>query len=178
MSTWSSIGGAVCVAVTVLGLLLSWRVWRKKGVTRGLRAVAWSLLPLAAYLTHSVKLIGRLVQAVVLFAGSFVFSPLAWAGVVVLGISVVLFLASGGLPLLNWRKARERRKLAAQAKADGSAAQAGQAGQAGQVAGPAGQANGGQPAAVASRRKAPVPGAAEDDDMGDIQEILRRRGIK
>jgi hypothetical protein len=172
MSTWSSIGGAVCVAVTVLGLLLSWRVWRKKGVTRGLRAVAWSLLPLGAYLTHSVKLIGRLVQAVVLFAGSFVFSPLAWAGVVVLGISVVLFLASGGLPLLNWRKARERRKLAAQAKADGSGAHVGQ------VAGPAGEANGGQRAAVASRRKTPVPGAADDDDMGDIQEILRRRGIK
>jgi hypothetical protein len=163
MNTWTSIGGAVCVGVTVVGLLLSWLIWRKKGATRGMRAVAWSLLPLAAYLTHSVLLLGRIVNAIVRFAGAFVFSPKAWAGVAVVGIAAALFLVSGGLPLLNWRKARERRKLAAQAaKADGSV----------------GQANGSQPAAVASRRPAPVPSAADDDDLGDIQEILRKRGIK
>jgi hypothetical protein len=174
MSIWSSIGGAVCVAVTVAGLALSWLIWRKKGATRGMRAVAWSLLPLAAYLTHSVLLIGRLVNAVVQFAGAFVFSPKAWAGVIVVGIAAALFLASGGLPLLNWRKARERRKLAAQAakaaKANGSA---------GEASAPAvGQANGQPTAAVAPRGKASVPSAADDDDLGDIQEILRRRGIK
>jgi hypothetical protein len=164
MSTWTTIGGAVCVGVTVVGLLLSWLIWRKKGATRGMRAAAWSLLPLAAYLTHSVLLLGRIVNAVVRFAGAFVFSPKAWAGIAVVGIAAGLFLVSGGLPLLNWRKARERRKLATQAaQADGAV----------------GQANGSQPtAAVASRSKAPVPKAAEDDDMGDIQEILRRRGIK
>jgi hypothetical protein len=70
MSTWTTIGGAVCVGVTVVGLLLSWLIWRKKGATRGMRAVAWSLLPLAAYLTHSVLLLGRIVNAVVRFAGA------------------------------------------------------------------------------------------------------------
>jgi len=43
-----------------------------------------------------------------------VFSPKSWAGVIVLGVVVVLFLVSGGLPLLNWRKARRRRKVAAE----------------------------------------------------------------
>jgi hypothetical protein len=156
MSTWTSIGGAVCVAVTVVGLLLSWLVWRKKGASRGMRGVAWSLLPLAAYLTHSVLLLGRIVNAVVRFAGAFVFSPKAWAGIVVVGISAGLFLVSGGLPLLNRRKAKERRKQAA----DGPA-----------------QVNGTQPtAAVAARGKPAV--TSDDDDLGDIQEILRRRGIK
>jgi hypothetical protein len=162
MSVWSSIGGAVCVAVTAVGLILSWLTWRKNGAVRGMRAVAWSLLPLAAYLTGAVLLLGRLVNAVVRFAGSFVFSPKAWAGIVVVGIAAALFLSSGGLPLLNWRKARARRKAAAEGgggrKSRSTASQA-------------------SPPAV-DGRKAPVPRGPEDDDMGDVQEILRRRGIK
>jgi hypothetical protein len=159
MSVWTSIGGAVCVAVTAVGFVMSWRIWRKNGATRGMRAVAWSLIPLAAYLTGAVGLLGRLVNAVVRFAGSFVFSPKSWAGVIVVGIVVLLFLASGGLPLMKRRKSKERRKAAAA-----------------QV-----QPNGSRPAvsAPATTQKAPVPrGSADDDDMGDIQEILRRRGIK
>jgi hypothetical protein len=156
MSIWLSIGGAVCVAVTVVGLVLSWLTWRKNGAARGIRAVAWSLLPLAAYLTGAVQLLGRIVNAVVLFAGSFVFSPKSWAGVIVVGVSAVLFLASGGLPLLNWRKKRERRKQAARAA----------------------RADGAQPAVTAAKPKAPVPSGSGDDDLRDVQEILRRRGIK
>lgn len=160
MSVWSSIGGAVCVAVTAVGLILSWLAWRRNGAVRGMRGVAWSLLPLAAYLTGAVTLLGRLVNAVVRFAGSFVFSPKAWAGVVVVGIAAVLFLASGGLPLLNWRKARARRK----ARQNGGAAR--------DVA-PAGAT----PAVSGSSRAPAQRGSGDDDDMSDVQEILRRRGI-
>jgi hypothetical protein len=173
MSVWTSIGGAVCVAITAVGLVVSWRIWRKNGASRGMRAVAWSLIPLAAYLTNSVLLIGRLVSAVVRFAGSFVFSPKSWAGVAVLGVVAVLFLASGGLPLLNWRKARERRKQAkARAEDSGDAPQAVTAGTRSAPVG----------TAPAARTKAPArTGAAAsgaDDDLSDVQEILRRRGIK
>jgi hypothetical protein len=165
MHVWSDIGGAVCVALTVIGLVLSWRTWRKNGATRGMRAVAWSLLPLAAYLTHTVMLLGRVVNAFVLFAGSFVFSPKAWAGVVVAGLAGALFLVSGGLPLMNWRKTRERRKAAAAAKADGT--------QPAMAAVGSGSASNGKGVS-----KAPVPRDSADDDLGDVQEILRRRGIK
>lgn len=166
MSVWNSIGGAICVAVSALGLVWSWRIWRKNGASRGIRAIAWSLLPLAAYLVGAVGLLGRLVNAVVRFAGGFVFSPKTWVGVIVLGLIVVLFMASGGIPLANRRKRRQRRKQ------DGDA--------------------GGPPAVPADRqatetrraveprkvgRKAPVPAGSDDDDMSDIQEILRRRGI-
>jgi hypothetical protein len=162
MSVWLSIGGGICVAASAVGLVLSWMVWRKKGATRGIRAVAWSLLPLAAYLTGAVRLLGTLVSAIVRFSGSFVFSPKSWAGVIVVGVAAVLFLASGGLPLLNWRKARERRKLAATA---GKRDDPGQGGTAPQ-------------AITKANRRAPVPGGSDDDDLGDVQEILRRRGIK
>jgi hypothetical protein len=161
MIIWNSIGGAVCVAVTAVGLVMSWRIWRKSGATRGMRAVAWSLLPLAAYLTGAVRLLGNLVSAIVRFSASFVFSPKSWAGVVVVGIAALLFLSSGGLPLLNWRKARERRKnAAAAAEANGSGTTTS------------------QPAVTAGKRKTPVPAGSDDDDMSDVQDILNRHGIK
>jgi hypothetical protein len=160
MSTWNSIGGAIFVAASAVGLVASFLIWRRKGAVRGMRAAAWSLLPLVAYLTGAVLLVGRIVNAIIRFAGSFVFSPRSYAGVILLGLVVVLFLISGGLPLLNWRKARRRRKRAAGDKTRPAAG------------GPA------QPAAVATRRKAPEPPPPGDDDMSEVEAILRQRGIK
>jgi hypothetical protein len=163
MSTWLSIGGGICVAASAVGLVISFFVWRRKGAVRGTRAIAWSLIPLVAYLTNSVLLIGRIVSAIVRFAGSFVFSPKSWAGVIVLGVVVVLFLTSGGLPLLNWRKARERKRMAAKAaKHD--------------------EMTGASPASPAAldtpRRGTPAPRPSGADDMSDVEAILRQRGIK
>ena len=167
MSVWVSIGGAICVAVSALGLVWSWRIWRRNGAAKGMRAVAWSLLPLAAYLTSAVGLLGRMVNAVVIFAGSFVFSPKTWAGVIVVLIAALLFLSSGGIPLVNrrGRKAKKRRK----------------AEESGPASVPAGHQATGAGKAVEARKpagkKAAVPGGADDDDMSDIEEILRKRGI-
>jgi hypothetical protein len=166
MSVWLSIGGAICVAVTAVGLVISWRVWRKGGAIRGLRAVAWSLLPLGAYLVGAVRLLGSLVANIVRFAGAFVFSPKSWAGVIVIALAVVLFLLSGGLPLMNWRKARERRRAA-------KASQDAGRGPGGPAAPPAIPATRRAPAKVGRTAAAPD----DDDDLGDVQEILRRRGI-
>jgi hypothetical protein len=168
MGVWSSIGGAICVAVTALGLVWSYRIWRKDGWHRGLRAIAWSLVPLAAYLVGAVGLIGRLVNAVVIFAGSLVFSPRTYAGVIVVIVAVLLFLLSGGLPLLKERKERKRRKAEKAA-----ARRAREAGQPAAAAGPATKAV--EPRKAGAKQAAPGGGA--DDDMSDIEEILRRRGI-
>ena len=158
MNTWLSIGGWVCVAVTVAGIVLSVMVWRKKGPGSGLRGIAWSLIPIAAYLTHSVWLIGQIVSAVVQFAGSFVFSPKAWLGVGLLGISIVLFVVSGGAPLMRGRKRRQAAKAAKAGKATRSVH------------------DGQPPASVpATRQHSAVP--ADDDDLGDVRDILRRHGI-
>jgi hypothetical protein len=157
MSVWNSIGGGICVAVSAVGLVISFLIWRRKGPSRGARALAWSLLPLVAYLTGAVLLIGRIVNAIIRFAGSFVFSPKSWAGVIVLGVAVVLFLFSGGLPLLNWRRSRERKKVAARS---------------------GGTAPATTKAVEAPRRGTPAPRPSGDDDMSDVEEILRQRGIK
>jgi hypothetical protein len=105
MNTWNSIAWfPLCAGLTGVGLVLSWFTWRRRGVRRGIRAVAWSLLPMALYLTGSILLVGRIGSAVVQFASSFVFSPKTWAGVILLCLSALIFLTSGGVPRLRRRK--------------------------------------------------------------------------
>jgi hypothetical protein len=144
--------GPVFIAVTVAGLILSGIAWRKKGARSGIRGIAWSLLPIAAWLTHALPLIGRIVSAVVQFAGAVVLSPRVWLGVILVGVSAVLFLVSGGIPLVRWRK---RHKEHHEDRPAG-----------GQVAVTAPKARG--KAAVAPD---------QDDDLADVRDILKRHGI-
>jgi hypothetical protein len=105
MNTWNSIAWfPLCAGLTGIGLVLSWFTWRRRGLRRGVRAVAWSLLPMALYLTGAILLVGRIGSAIVQFASSFVFSPKTWAGVILLCLSAVIFLTSGGVPRLRRRK--------------------------------------------------------------------------
>src|SRR6266581_1353398 len=121
MNTWNSIAWfPLCVGLTAAGLVYSWFTWRRRGVRRGIRATAWSVLPLAAYLTGAILLIGRIGSAIVQFAGSFVFSPKTWAGVALFGLSVLLFLTSGGMPKLSSGKKRARKKEEAKQAAAGA----------------------------------------------------------
>ena len=153
MSTWLSIGGWVCIAVTAAGLVLSGLAWRRRGVRSGLRGIAWSLLPIAAYFTHSVRLIGQLVSAIVQFASSFVFSPKAWLGVGLLVLAVLLFVASGGIP----KARRSKRQKDAGGDRSGDKSQ--------------------QPGKVPALQDRRAKAAAEDDDLGDVRDILKRHGI-
>jgi hypothetical protein len=161
VGTWlsfvnGSFSGAVCLAVTIVLLILSFIAWRKKGARSGLRGIAWSLLPLAAYLTHALGLLGRIVSAVVQFAGSFVFSPKAWLGIILVGVAALLFLVSGGLPFVGWRRRRKKEKAAKQQAAAGNHA----------------------PASIPPAKQQQKPGPpADDDDMREVQDILRKRGI-
>ena len=162
MNTWlnfvtGSWAGPVCLAVTIVLLVLSAVAWRKKGARSGIRGIAWSLLPLAAYLTHALGLVGRLVSAVVQFATAFAFSPKAWLGVVLIAISVVLFLVSGGIPLA---KAGKKRREAKEGRGRGQA-----------------EREAYPPAPVPATRQQPPAQSGKDDDMGEVQDILRKHGI-
>jgi hypothetical protein len=146
--------GPICLTVTIVGLVLSFIAWRKKGLRSGMRGVAWSLLPLAMYLTNAVRLVGRIGSAIVQFAGAFVFSPKAWLGVIFVFVSALLFLISGGIPLLSGTRRRSKgRRQRARASHEEAAA------------------------IPPAQRQAPTPPQGSDD-LGDVEEILRRRGIK
>jgi len=159
MATWTSIAtGTTCLIVTIVGVLLSLLVWRTKGLRSGLRGIAWSLLPIAMYLTNAVGLVGRIGSAIATFGTHFVFSPRAWLGVVLVGLAVLLFLITRGIPLLSGWRRRHRRVEHLEPRA--SARDAG-----GHVT----------TTEAPSRRGAVLSGG---DDFGDVEEILRRRGIR
>ena len=144
----------LCGGLTLLGLIASWLVWRRRGAAAGLRVAAWSLLPLAAYLTKAVRMLWQIGSAIGSFASSLILSPQVWAGVAVTGLAVVLFVVSGTL--------RGRTRKPGGPGADGPARPASSP-----AAAPAGKAL--KPA----KSKAP----ADDDDLGDVADILRRHGI-
>jgi hypothetical protein len=144
-ATWQALG----LTVTLVGLVVTVLVWRRRGPTRGLRALAWSLLPLAAGLTGVLRLAWEIADSVGSWAVRLVFSPVVWLGLLVAGVSAVLFVVSGFL-------ARHR--------PDSRGA--------------------GRSATPAPGRKA-VPGTgrattadrAPDDDLADIEALLRKHGI-
>jgi hypothetical protein len=147
---YSSWAGPVFLVVTVVGLILSAIAWRKKGARSGIRGIAWSLLPIAAWLTHALGLIGHIVSAIVQFAGAFAFSPKTWLGVILVGVSALLFLISGGIPFARSRKKHKDQRA-------GSGAQ--------------------PPGSVPATRKQPAVPTDPDDDLGDVRDILKRHGI-
>jgi hypothetical protein len=87
----------LCAGLTGLGLVLSYLVMRRRGLGAGLRGAAWSLLPLAAYLTGSIKMFWKIGVAIADFAKGFVFSTEVWSGIAVAGLAVLLFVVSGPL---------------------------------------------------------------------------------
>jgi len=87
----------LCGGLTGVGLVLSYLVMRRRGVRSGLRGAAWSLLPLAAYLTGAVEMLWKIGVAIGDFASGFVLSTRVWSGIAVTGVAALLFIVSGGL---------------------------------------------------------------------------------
>jgi hypothetical protein len=178
----------LCAALTALGLVITYAVGRRRGSRAMLRGAAWSLIPLAAYLTGSIKMLWQIGDAIGNFASAFVFSPVKWAGIGVAALCAVLFVATSGR---ERRKAARARAAARAPEGSDKAARAAE-GSDKKAAAPAGAGQalpGGtaplpatrqvepvrnQPAAKGSRKAAAGPA---DDDMKDIEEILRKRGI-
>jgi heme exporter protein D len=141
--TWQALG----LALTVVGLLASVVVWRRRGATSGLRAVAWSLLPLAAGLTGVLRLFWQIGVDIAAWAVRVVLSPIVWLGVVVAGVSLVLFVVTGVLRAKGVGR-RSRREPAAR-----------------------------KPEVTSTGAPAATSPADEDDDLADVQAILKRHGI-
>ena len=160
MSTYSQIAWLPLTAgLTLIGLIISFFVWRRRGAAAGLRGVAWSLLPVAAYLIGAIELLWRFGSAIASFASSFVFSPRVWAGIIVALVSVLLFVVSGRL------RARARRRSGGQAAPKAAGAGTGTA------------ATAGKPGKAISAPKR-QPAVVDDDVLGDAAEVLRRHGIR
>ncbi|MFC4062122.1 cellulose synthase [Planomonospora corallina] len=172
---------AVCAGLTGVGLVLSFLLLRRRGAAAGLRALAWSLLPVAAYLTGALPTLWQIGTAVTGFVTGLVLNPTVWAGVAVAGVSALLFAVSGFMRGRRLAAARAGRTEAPTAPAAPAVpARGAPAVQAGAPAAPtqplptrpSGQ---GRPAGQPEGRPPAKPAA--DDDFSDIEAILKRRGI-
>jgi hypothetical protein len=130
--------GALALSLTLLGGIWTWFAYRRRGFAAGLRGAAFTLLPLAAYLTKTLQMLGEVGDAVADWATSLVFSPQVWLGIVIAGIAGVLFVVSGWL-------AGRRDDTPKQVRG--------------------------------KKTEAVESSAIVDDDMADIEAILRKRGI-
>jgi hypothetical protein len=143
--TWQ----ALTAVLTLLGLAGSVVFWRVRGPVAGLRVLAVALLPAAAYLTGTLRLLWEVGAAVVRWAVQLTFSPLMWLGVGIAVTSVLLFVLAGVLRRRGGGGGPRRREpLPASPSRD--------------------------PAKPMRTTGKP---AAEDDDMADIEAILKRHGI-
>lgn len=141
--TW----GALTLSLTVLGGIWTWFAFRRRGLASGVRALAFTLLPLAAYLTKTLQMFTRIVDAIGDWARTLVFNPFVWLGVLLAGVSIVLFVVSG---MLRSRELGRRAKDPAELSAKGRS-------KSGPRSGP--------------------PAVSGDDDMAEIEALLRKRGI-
>ncbi|WP_155979782.1 cellulose synthase [Nocardiopsis sp. CNS-639] len=168
--TWMT-GLVLGGGLTLAGLVISFFVWRAKGAASGLRGVAWSLLPLAAGLIGLMNAVWQFAMNIFGILVGLLFNPAVWAGVALAGLAVVLYVVSG---VMRARDVGTRPGRAKEPKATGGA---------GGAAEPGAAKPGAAPAAPGAKGKVgPVPnkaGAADDlSDLGDIEELLRKRGIE
>ncbi len=138
---------ALALSLTLVGGTYTYFAYQRRGLAAGLRGAALTLLPLAAYLTDTLRMFTRIGDAMGDWATGLVFSPVVWLGVILAGLSVALFGAA--------RVAGSRSPH----RPDST--------------GPA-------PAPKRERRaieESAPPAAPVDDDMAEIEAILRKRGI-
>ena len=154
-TTWA----ALALVLTLLGLAVTFLSWRRRGAAAGLRALAWTLVPVAAWLTGTLRLVVAVVEDVANWAVRLAFSPTVWAGLVVAGVAVLLWFVSGRMLArgIGVRAVTGRRERSV---------------------GPAG-APAPSPARPA-KQKAQGRSRKQDDDlegMDDIEAILKKHGI-
>lgn len=148
-TTWA----ALTAALTVAGAIWTWLAFKRRGAANGLRALGFTLLPAAAWLTGTLEVVVEIAASITDWATGLVFNIFTWAGLGLAGLATVLFVVSGVI---------RDRQLAR-----------------GQTAGrsPVGP---GETAGRASLPPASASGKSSliDDDLADIEAILKNRGIK
>lgn len=140
--------GALALALAVLGGLYTWRAWHRRGLGAAVRGAGYTLVPVAAWLTGALQLFGDYVDDTSRWLTRLAFNPVVWFGVA-LAVLAVLLIGVGGV------LARRSEPPA------GSSA-------------PKKQKRG-RPAVGAARK--PQGGPLIDDDMAEIEAMLKKRGI-
>ena len=151
--------GALALSLTVLGGIYTWWSLRHRGFTAAVRAAGITLLPLAAWMTGLLEVLGDVTSAFAHWFTRLVFSPVVWLGMVVF---VVAFVMIGGANAVS-------RRL------DPKPAKSRRGDKTGDRAGDRAAGKGARETKAVRATSRPDP--LIDDEMAEIQAILKKRGI-
>ncbi|UPK73218.1 hypothetical protein MU582_12275 [Nocardioidaceae bacterium SCSIO 66511] len=132
------------ILLSAVGLFAAWRAYKNGDRSAVVRRLGWAVLPWGLYFMGLIRFTVRVFDAVADWAAGFAFSPLAWLGV---GLSVVSVLMIGGGAFLTGRRNRVRSEAPSEEK----------------------------PRKQVKAKKSAPPA---DEDVDDIEAILRRHGIE
>ena len=150
----------LCVGLALLGVIATGVAWRRGSRGRVVQGIGLALAPVALYFSGLLSLLWNGVVALGGWASRILFTPAVWFGLTLLAVCVVLWVVGGILA----------RRTAAAAKAPAVEARGSSSSKA--VAAPRAD----QPAK--GRGKAAQPAAPIDEDMAEIEAILKSRGIQ
>lgn len=145
----------LCIGLTLIGILVTALAWRRGSKGRVLQGLAVALAPVALYFSGLLRLLWDGVVAVVSWSSRVVLSPPVWAGLGLLGLCLVLWVVGG---LVARRSPRKSKEVAPRPQAAGRAPAVEAAGKGG------------------SAKKSAAPPV--DDDMAEIEALLKNRGIE
>lgn len=149
----------LCVGLTLLGVIGTGVAWRHGNKGRVVQGVGVALAPVALYFSGLLRLLWNGVVAVGSWASKVILSPAVWVGLSLLGLCVVLWVV-GGLFAKRSPSVKVKKSATPSAGASGSNQKA--------------------LATQTSTRSTPTSSPADpvDDDMAEIEALLKSRGIE
>ncbi len=147
----------LAAGLALLGLLVAILAGRRGSKGRMVQGIGLALAPVGLYFSGLLRLIWDGVVAVGEWGSRVILSPAVWFGLGLLAVCVVLWVVGGIVARRTPRRTRAERRAAAA---------------------PAGstKAVAGRPAAAPAQQKGRAP--AQDDDMAEIEALLKSRGIE
>ncbi|MGI8457382.1 MAG: hypothetical protein ACR2LI_04630 [Propionibacteriaceae bacterium] len=156
----------ICVALSLLGVIITAVAWRQRRTGRAVQGVGLVIAPVALYLSGLLRLGWDFAVSIVAWAGRVVFSPPVWIGLGLLGLCIVLWVVGGVLA----KRSAGRRKGAAAVRTGNGASALG--------AGPAKAPISATSSTGATRStKGKQSAAPADPEMAEIEALLKSRGI-
>lgn len=145
-ATWA----ALAATLTLMGLVWTYVSYRRRGAIAAMRALGFTTLPVAAWLTGTLEMFTEIAGSVTDWGTGLVLNPITWTGIGLASLGVVLIFVSGYL--------RNRQLGRAQNGSTGAAPT--------------------QPLPEARSTRTSRSEPVVDDDLADIEAILKRRGIQ
>jgi succinate-acetate transporter protein len=151
----------LCIGLSLVAVVFTVIAFARHRPGRAVQGLALALAPVALYFTGLLRLVWDAVVAIVRWATGNAFDLTAWIGFGLLALCVVLWVVGG---VVARRSRRRTKAVAAENKAQGRVG--------------AGQPDRQPAGRTAAKGPAKQQAAPQDDDMAEIEALLKSRGIQ